>query len=95
MTKIVAINRADNNKITIWPNPAFNKIYLPIDVSKNFDYQSNYEVTIKNAKGQLVYSEEFTATSNVKVIDISNLDSGVYYLRQASKSGVSNARFIK
>lgn len=94
-SKIVAINFSDKNKVSIWPNPAHNTIYLPINISQNTDYLSVYEVTIKNAKGQLVCSEEFTTTSNVRAIDISHLDNGVYFLSQISKSGVAHTKFIK
>ena len=94
-SKIVAINRVDKDKISIWPNPATDKIYLPIDLNQSTDYLSVYKVNILNAKGQLVYSENFTATSNVRAINISNLDCGIYFLSQTSKSGISHAKFIK
>lgn len=74
-----------NPRVTLYPNPSANKLYL-----------NNYNHTIEkyqiyNSIGQKVNS---TLYEN-QFIDISSLENGVYFLKLETEKGVEQLSFIK
>jgi hypothetical protein len=64
---------------TIYPNPAFDKIYLNVK-----DWSKVARVEILDKRGNLVYKSEPDLT---KVIDISRFEAGLYFIRIGLRSG--------
>jgi len=56
--------------VTVYPNPASEKVFISLDNPENFTVQ------IINATGQLVLSEK-----NERTIDIALLQNGIYFLK--------------
>ena len=76
---------ANNFDLSIYPNPSTGVIYF------KFDLQSKYTLEVINETGQVMLSKEFfEKNSNVeKTIDISFLQSGIYFLKiQGERSSV-------
>jgi photosystem II stability/assembly factor-like uncharacterized protein len=74
--------------IKIFPNPIENKIYIEHKTNLQIDRLSVY-----NTLGQVVY--EILNPSLTQGIDLTFLESGLYYVRLSNKSGVTCVKVIK
>jgi len=75
------------NEVSLYPNPANNSITI-----ENVMQISN--ISIYNTLGQKVYEDNFS--KNKIIIDISNLNNGLYFLKTSDINGKTNVnRFIK
>ena len=74
------------NNFNIYPNPA-NDV---INIEAEFDVE---EVTIYNITGVMVYNEQCTM-NNVQ-LNVSDLNSGVYFVKVVTNNGETVKRFIK
>jgi len=82
-TPAVNITKHELSNITIYPNPAKEKI----QVNGTFE---NAQVQLFSADGRLVYkSAKETKQSN---IDVSNLENGVYMLKFNSQKGIITSK---
>lgn len=82
----------DKNTVSIYPNPAFNELYVSLLQDKN----SLENIVIYNSVGQQVYtSEKFTNRLDKTVIDISSLKTGYYTIVLHTKEGSYPHTFIK
>jgi len=91
--KLVVANDLDVNELNdntlcydIYPNPAKDKINIRF-------YQENFgkaNINIFNSLGQIVYSDEIIAEGvEETVINIENLQKGMYFLRITNNDGVN------
>lgn len=78
------IYEVENNKISVYPNPAKN--YLTLTGIKNTD-----NIQVVNILGQ----ETNDVSIEDKVMDISSLKEGVYFIKMFSKEGLVTKKFIK
>lgn len=69
---------------SLFPNPTTNFINLNIDGS--------YTVTVFNTLGSVVYSE---TTSNNSIVDLTQLEDGVYVFQITTENGVVTEQVIK
>jgi hypothetical protein len=76
-------NFNSSSSVSIFPNPAQNVISV---VSEN----DILKVEVYNIQGKLLMS-----VVNSRNIDLSNLNSGNYFLKAHFKEGISTNRFIK
>jgi len=79
----------------VYPNPATNSLYVKIEA---VTLQSNSSIQIKNAAGNILYTENFLRTDfrMLKQLDISKLPSGVYFLTVITDINTSKTlKFIK
>ena len=62
----------------IYPNPATDKLKVLIKANN----LSNYQLTIRNSLGQLVFKENYERgnKNRVEEINVSHLPKGVYFL---------------
>jgi uncharacterized delta-60 repeat protein len=85
------INENSNkNGINIYPNPTEDMVSL------NFKgYSGDIKITVNNALGEEMFSENMVAVSDnfVKQIDIENLPKGIYYI-QIVNNGLATAKKI-
>lgn len=75
------------NNINVYPNPASNNLIIEIT-----DYNNQSKLEIFDIVGQTIYS---TILEKQKVIDISNLPFGVYFIKVSSDNVNFVKRFIK
>ncbi len=70
----------------VYPNPAHDMITV--------QYPEMRQITISNLVGQRISSMEFQPADN-KVVEISTLESGVYFITLDTSSGIVCTRFVK
>jgi polyhydroxybutyrate depolymerase len=79
-------NNFSHSVINVYPNPAKNQINIDLDNM----YDEIHEIKIYDIVGKEI------TKSNLKTIDITNLQSGIYQISVTIKSGKSiNSKFIK
>lgn len=77
---------AVHNEFEVYPNPTDNMIYLK-DNSKSHQI-NRLHVQLINTVGERVYTGELTSFSNVMVLDVSGIASGLYVLQVYDKGRI-------
>lgn len=77
-----------NNSISIYPNPAND--FITIDADNIFDYK----IQLLDIFGNILFSQINKDDHSKRTIDISNLSSGVYYIRISSGKDVVVKQFF-
>ena len=92
---VVSVEENENNKrnLTIYPNPSSNEIIIEFEQNNS----ENIQITIQNVLGQTVYSESMRASidKQTKILDISSLQNGLYFVQLKDHDVVYSVRFIK
>ena len=83
--QVLNTNDVSNNSFNLYPNPVKNGI-LYIENSNELVLAN--EVSIYNLIGQQVYSKTFNVNTKKSVIDVSNLENGIYTVKLSN--GISN-----
>ena len=83
---VLGVSTFENTKFKMYPNPASSE--LNIESKGAID-----AISITNMLGQEVASK--VTANNVEVIDISNLQSGMYIVKIASEGNNATQRFVK
>ena len=73
-------NVQDNSRISVYPNPSTGPVFVS-------GLSGKTTVTVTNINGQVVFSNTFTNSSNVK-FDLSNQANGIYSVRIENAAGV-------
>lgn len=81
-----SVGELQRSEISIFPNPAAERITL--------QYPGMKSVTIANIVGQTVRSLELQGTDH-EVIDVSDLNEGVYLIILDTADGTISSRFVK
>ena len=76
------------NSLTIYPNPALNLVTI-----ETSEPPTNGQLTILNLTGQNLITRQISEPKTV--IDISNLPSGVYFVRLTNEKTVAVGKIIK
>ena len=84
----VGINELHQSMLSIYPNPATDKITVETSEGTPESYLS-----LVNIEGQQFITHQITQPKTQ--IDISNLVSGIYFVRLTNKSTVSVEKFVK
>jgi hypothetical protein len=74
-TAAIVVNANSLNGVRIYPNPLINKLNINFEMNRS----ENNNIQITNTLGQTIYSKD-TLTQKQE-IDLSFLESGIYYLR--------------
>lgn len=83
--------RKDDVMLTLSPNPATSEL-----VVRSSEFGDKDELAIYNALGEIILSQKPTAKSQQQFnIDVSFLDSGVYFLQLITEKGIKTAKFVK
>jgi hypothetical protein len=80
------VNFADNGAITVYPIPAKNTVSITLPTTLT---GKTITATIVNAKGAVVATQQIATASQTEAIDVSNLASGMYYIRIVSGKQVT------
>lgn len=84
----IGLSELDNtSKILLSPNPATDIIHV------EFQDAESYQIAIIDTKGIIHYSNQIA--NQAQEIDISNFESGIYFIRLFSKGRVMNRKFVK
>ena len=81
------IQNLPKSTLSIFPNPATNKIYFSLP-SSNY-----YKIELKNETGQIVFSKQFNQKPNT--IDVSHLANGIYLVSIKSSAQNFEGKFLK
>lgn len=79
----LGIDEQENDQFVVYPNPVQEMVYIGGDVSKDLSF------TLTNASGQIIASNAGTS------IDVSDLNSGIYFVHITSENGVVTKKFVK
>jgi len=85
--QVTGINEISEEMVKVYPNPANELIYL--ELSQN----SNYEVEIIDVTGKVLIYKELT--EQLEQINISELNSGLYFVKVSNRSESNVTRLIK
>ncbi len=81
-----SVREVNNVFLSVYPNPANDVITI--------QYPEMRQVTISNIVGQRIRSLEFMHTGH-KVVDVSSLESGVYFITLDTADGIVSTKFVK
>jgi len=84
----VGINEIQESRLSLYPNPAIDKITI-----KTSSTSTSSHVTIMNLNGQKLITRQITKPKTQ--LDISNLPSGVYFVRITSERKMEAGKIIK
>jgi hypothetical protein len=87
-----------NDIITLYPNPATNEL-----VVNSSELGNNAELSIYNVFGELIFKQQTTNAdasvstfgNKLQTVDISQLPSGIYFVRLKTEEGIRVAKFVK
>ena len=82
----VGIDELELRTISVYPNPATNVLYVNLS-------SINYSLEVINLMGEVVLKAE--NKSNTTSLELSNLKSGVYYLKISSEGKQKQMKFVK
>lgn len=82
---VSAISDYRLGELLLFPNPAMDIVYL-----KNIDIQDHFSLNITNISGMVVYKSH-----NEKMINISTLESGIYFVTVTTNKGIYSQKLIK
>ncbi|MBN2892014.1 MAG: choice-of-anchor J domain-containing protein [Bacteroidales bacterium] len=77
---VTSTKEATQSKISVYPNPVVNTLYIT----------ENANVTVYNITGA-----ELMSATNTNTIDVSNLETGVYFVQIATVEGTTTQKIIK
>lgn len=80
--------RAQNSIQRLFPNPATSEVFLQVQLDETLDYQ----MEILNVFGQRVKTNPVASNTNQLRIDVSDLESGVYYILLRDSAGKQEAK---
>ncbi len=83
-------NTLNNVNVSIYPNPSNGQFTMDIE-----GLNGNFNMTIIDLSGQVVYTNSLTATNNFNTkVDVRNLAKGVYYIKLSNNDGVKTSKLI-
>jgi hypothetical protein len=82
----VGIDELELTNVSVYPNPATNVLYVNLS-------SINYSLEVINLMGEVVLKAE--NKSNTTSLELSNLKSGVYYLKISSEGKQKQMKFVK
>lgn len=88
---VLETNDFENTKLQLYPNPVTSDFNIQLN-----DETSNYNVAVYNTLGSLVFESNNLLSSNVNTINISQLNSGIYFVRITNaENKVYQKRLVK
>jgi len=78
-----------DTKFSVYPNPVSNVLNISINS------EINSEIIIEDLKGQIIYQQQINDGFQNLKIDLSNIPSGFYLVKQVNSDGVKTQKIIK
>ena len=86
----LSINNEDLSNLNIYPNPSTGIINL-----KSNSFSETISISINNIQGQIVITEDKVPSNKTIQVDISNLTTGIYFVKITSGENTVIKRVIK
>ena len=83
---ILDVNNTDASELSLYPNPASDKVNVTSNVAMN-------QVTVMNYVGQVVYNAELAGANSV-VLNTASYEAGVYVVQINTANGVVTKRVV-
>jgi hypothetical protein len=93
-TVMVSKPKTSSNEVVVYPNPTSGIISLLIET----DVEENYEVTITNMNGKVVYNQQLLAQQGNNQIPLQKseeLISGIYFVRVTGQQQTQVIKLVK
>ena len=74
--------------INIYPNPVENELFLATEVSVE-------EIAIYDVYGRQIMSQQVNETASQQVVEVADLEAGVYFVKVVTNEGEIVKRFVK
>lgn len=92
VSNISTVLESENTILTLYPNPTDQRLNIDVE----FDQPTDAQYIITDVSGRVVYlSKSAQVNAEVLTIDVSNLNTGVYFVTVETDTGVSTKRFVK
>tara|TARA_R110002050_G_scaffold200591_1_gene335482 strand:- start:23564 stop:24505 length:942 start_codon:yes stop_codon:yes gene_type:complete len=85
----VGVEELDFKDLTLWPNP----VICTLQIENNFN--SSSEVNLYDITGSLILTQKFSAKKTALQLDLSELPSGIYFVKVKSKTTMLSKRIVK
>lgn len=85
ITNLLSIDECGAPEVTVYPNPVGNSIHVT--------YKTGYHALLYNIDGRLISQSQHNAGA-IQPVDLSNVPSGVYFLRLIGDDGVLASKKI-
>jgi len=76
-------------QLNVYPNPSNGKLYLSGSKTVN-----TYQVKVYDLVGKCVFIEDLFQVGNTAAIDVSQLNTGIYFLSVSSESGIFTEKIV-
>lgn len=86
----LGISAPASNKLEVYPNPASDILRISIPGQLN-----PKELTVSNTLGQVLLKQAVSLDEKICILDISDLESGIYFINMETSKGKSVSSFIK
>jgi Secretion system C-terminal sorting domain len=90
MANNLSVNEFEDDKVTIFPNPANDKITINFTLT-----DENSTLTLYDSVGRIVKQKLLQTRNNTEDIAVDDLKSGLYICTISSKNNSVNSKFIK
>ncbi|WP_421920649.1 PKD domain-containing protein [Marinifilum sp.] len=87
---LVGIEDLIKENISIYPNPTKGKVV--IDLSKNFDYNTDIQLKLFDASGKLIIQQKLNP---ITTIDLSSYSAGLYFIHFINQSEILSFKIIR
>jgi hypothetical protein len=74
----------------VYPNPATSLLFI----KRNNQLQAGIAIDILNMAGEIIYIDEMTGNQQVKSIDVTNIEAGVYLIHLRSPGRVHSEKIV-
>lgn len=90
-SKVVSVHPPKRSEMTVYPNPAKNKLMIHID-----SFTQSASLIVLNTEGKVVYQQNMNECSGSLIIPVMNLSNGNYFIKLQKADGSNyTAAFIK
>lgn len=92
-SRVIKVNKGGKNDVNVYPNPVDKVLHIDLILAS----KSEYYLTVSNIIGETLLSESGISAQGFdqKLIDLSSLPSGIYFLTLQSEGEVWVEKFIK
>ena len=90
ITQTVGINENVFGNISIYPNPAQNNLIIDGIINNE-----GVDLSITDITGKAIVNYSSTSNNNQKLINISELSSGVYFIKLNKEGATQTLKFVK
>ncbi len=89
---VAGVNHSSNTlEVKLYPNPSANG---NVNINLNLEKASNISIAVMDINGRIVSSQEVNLGTGLNTVQLSNLNTGLYFVEVVSDYGVSKTKII-